>query len=176
MAIAASELTHVEGMIAPSMEAMGFQLVQLRWIGESGMRTLQIMAERCDHEDMVVEDCAELSRTISAILDVEDPLPGAYMLDVGSPGLDRPLVRLEDFDRFAGREARLEMSELIAGQKRFRGILAGLRENNIRLSITSKEGSEQTVELPFEQIEKAKLILTEALIQESLKKQRKQAK
>jgi len=96
------KLAAIEAMIAPTLDAMGYALVRLRFTG--GRQTLQVMAERRDGGGMTVDDCAELSRTISALLDVEDPLPGAYLLEVSSPGIDRPLVRPADYERFAGHE------------------------------------------------------------------------
>ena len=120
----------IAAIIQPSMEGLGFELVRLRMM--SGKKiTLQIMAERPDGT-MEVEDCAELSRNISAILDVEDPIADEYTLEVSSPGIDRPLTRLADFDRWEGYEAKLETDELIDGRKRFKGILAGTEGTGLR--------------------------------------------
>ena len=114
---------------------------------------------------MTLDDCTELSRTISAILDAEDPLPGPYVLEVSSPGIDRPLVRIGDFERFAGYEARIEVAQPIAGHKRFRGILLGVREEKVRISL-----AEGALEVPFQDISAAKLIISDALIETSLKR------
>lgn len=112
--------TKVSELIAPSLDALGYELVRVQINGQTN-RTLQIMAERKDRRDMTVDDCAEISRNISAILDVEDPVPGAYDLEVSSPGIDRPLVRRDDFERFAGQVARVETGRPIDGRRRFRG-------------------------------------------------------
>jgi len=139
---------------------MGFELVRVQFGGGQHRPTLQIMAERIDRQPMAVEDCAEISRNLSALLDVEDPLPGSYLLEVSSPGIDRPLIRPADYERFAGFEARLETTAPIEGRKRFRGKLMGLAGDRVRLA---EEGGELT--LPLEQINKAKLLLTDALIE-----------
>ena len=146
-------------LIEPTLQAMGFELVRVQFGGGQHRPTLQIMAERIDRQPMAVEDCAEISRNLSALLDVEDPLPGSYLLEVSSPGIDRPLIRPADYERFAGFEARLETTAPIEGRKRFRGKLMGLAGDRVRLA---EEGGELT--LPLEQINKAKLLLTDALI------------
>ena len=138
---------------------MGFELVRVQFGGGQHRPTLQIMAERIDRQPMAVEDCAEISRNLSALLDVEDPVPGSYLLEVSSPGIDRPLVKPADFERFAGFDARLETKAPIEGRKRFRGKLMGVADDRVRLV---EEGVELT--LPLEQINKAKLLLTDALI------------
>jgi len=146
------EQTHrVEELIAPSLEALGFELVRVR-CGGSGRPTLQIMIERQDHEPLTVDDCASASRSISALLDVEDPIGGAYTLEVSSPGLD-------DFERFAGFHAKIEMTAPIDGRMRFRGQVLGVENGNVRISVD--DGS---AVVPFETIKKAKLILTDELI------------
>ncbi|MEM0987242.1 MAG: ribosome maturation factor RimP [Pseudomonadota bacterium] len=150
-------------IVQPSIEGMGYELVRLRLMG--GKRaTLQIMAERPDGT-MEVEDCAELSRNLSAILDVEDPIEGEYTLEVSSPGIDRPLTRLADFDRWEGYEAKLETAELIEGRRRFKGILAGTEDGDVLIEI-----DEGTIGLTFEWLSDAKLVLTDELISESLKR------
>ena len=111
-------------LLIPSIEGMGFELVRLRLMAGK-KATLQIMAERSDGT-MEVEDCAELSRQISAVLDVEDPIEREYTLEVSSPGIDRPLTRLKDFDLFEGYEAKIETAEMIDGRRRFKGTLAGV--------------------------------------------------
>jgi len=153
------KLAAIEAMIAPTLDAMGYALVRLRFAG-GGRQTLQVMAERRDGAGMTVDDCAELSRTISALLDVEDPLPGAYLLEVSSPGIDRPLVRPADYERFAGHEAAIETARPIAGRKRFRGRLAGLADSGVRLELAEGEA----VVVPLADIHRAKLVLTDALL------------
>lgn len=159
--------SRIEAIITPAVEAMGFEIVRIRFGG--GTRpVLQIMAER-ENGEMSVEDCARLSRTISALMDVEDPISVEYVLEVSSPGIDRPLTRPKDFARFTGHLARLEVAAPVQGQRRFRGALAGLTgdaQDTLRLQAESGE----IVEIPLGQITKAQLVLTDALIAESLKR------
>ena len=144
--------------IEPSLEAMGYRLVRV--VITSGRRpTLQVMAERGDDQPMTVEDCAQISHSVSTMLDVADPIAGAYMLEISSPGIDRPLVRTEDYDRFSGFEARIELARPIEGRKRFRGRLLGTSAGNVRLATETGE-----VNLPFAEVARAKLVLTDDLI------------
>jgi ribosome maturation factor RimP len=153
------ETRQIERLIEPSLVAMGYEVVRVQLSG--GQRpTLQIMVERSDGRDMTVEDCADVSRAVSALLDVEDPIPGAYQLEVSSPGIDRPLTRPKDFERFAGRLARIETRQPIAGRKRFQGRLVGRSGDEIVMALT--DGGE--VRLPMGDILKAKLVLTDELI------------
>ncbi len=156
---------NIERMIAPTLEAMGFTVVRVRFSGGS-RPVLQVMAERTSDGSMNVDDCAEVSGVVSALLDVEDPVPGRYELEVSSPGLDRPLVRIGDFERFAGFEAKIEMAEPLDGRKRFRGRLIGVTEDTVRVA-----GDHGEYELPFAGIANAKLVITDDLIEESLKRQ-----
>lgn len=158
-------------IVAPVIEDMGFELVRLRLMGGK-TNTLQIMAERPEG-GIEVDECGEISNAVSAILDVEDPLDDSYVLEVGSPGIDRPLTRLKDFETFEGYDAKIETTELIDGQKRFRGILAGVEGEEVLVNIESS-GEVQTVGLQFDWLADAKLILTDDLIKEMLK-QRKAA-
>jgi ribosome maturation factor RimP len=145
-------------LIEPTLHDLGYELVRVMLLG--GQRpTLQVMAERVDRAPMTVDHCAEISHAVSALLDVADPLPGAYQLEVSSPGIDRPLVRRADFERFAGFEARIETAEPIAGRRRFRGRLAGVQGDQVHLSA---EDGERLI--PFEAIKKAKLVLTDELL------------
>ncbi|MEM6745006.1 MAG: ribosome maturation factor RimP [Pseudomonadota bacterium] len=153
-------------VIRPTVEGMGYELVRVRFQAGGKSMTVQIMAERASDGGMEVEDCAQLSRALSAALDVEDPIDGAYALEVSSPGIDRPLTRLKDFDRFEGWEARVETEELIDGQKRFKGILSGIDEEADEVLIEIDQG---VVGLKFDWLADAKLILTDDLIAESLK-------
>lgn len=148
----------VERSIAPAIEAMGYDIVRVVLSGRRRPR-LQIMAERKDGAGMVVDDCVAVSRAASAILDVEDPISGPYELEVSSPGIDRPLTRLADFERFAGFEAKLETALPLDGQRRWKGCLLGLDGETVRLQTKTGE-----VALPFAAIEKAKLVLTDALL------------
>ncbi len=153
----------MEPIIAASVEAQGYRLVRLRLIGGK-RKTLQVMAERPDGS-MDVEDCARLSRALSEFLDAEDPIEGEYVLEVSSPGIDRPLTRITDFARWAGHEARLELAAPDAsGRKRFKGLLLGLEGNDVVL-----EAQGARVKFPFWSIADAKLVLTDRLIEEDLK-------
>jgi ribosome maturation factor RimP len=145
-------------LIEPSLATMGYRLVRVLLTG-GRQATLQVMAERLDETSMTVDDCADISRSISAILDVADPIPGAYSLEVSSPGIDRPLVRPEDYDRFAGFEARVELSSPVDGRRRFRGRLVGTADGAVRLKTAQGEAR-----LPLAAIARAKLVLTDDLI------------
>jgi ribosome maturation factor RimP len=149
----------IEALIAPSLEAMGYRVWRVALMGGKGRATLQVMAERSDDQAMTVEDCAEISRSVSAILDVADPIQSAYELEVSSPGIDRPLVRPEHFARFAGFEAKIELNRPVEGRKRFRGRLMGVDGDAVRLQL-----DEATVELPLDAVARAKLVLTDELI------------
>lgn len=148
----------VERLIGPSLAAMGYDIVRILMSGTRRAR-LQIMAERRDGADMNIDDCVAISRAVEAILEVEDPIAGSYELEVSSPGIDRPLTRLADFDRFAGFEARIEMEMAIDGRRRWRGRLLGVDGERVRLATEDGE-----VALPFRGIDKAKLMLTDELI------------
>jgi ribosome maturation factor RimP len=148
----------VTELIEPTLHDMGFELVRVLVSG--GQRpTLQVMVERLDQVPVTLEHCAEVSHALSVLLDVADPLPGGYRLEVTSPGLDRPLVRRADYERFAGLEARLETELPIEGRRRFRGRLLGLAGDQIRLALAEGEMS-----IPFDAIKKAKLVLTDELL------------
>ncbi len=140
---------------------MGFVVVRVTLSG-SQRPVLQVMAEPADGSAMHVDDCAELSRTISAVLDVEDPIPDAYVLEVSSPGIDRPLVRLADYERFRGHLAKVELKTLRDGRRRFQGYLDGVDADQVRLTV-----DDQTVTLAFANIAKAKLVLTDELIRQA---------
>jgi len=131
-----------------------------------GAPTLQIMAERKDRGEMSVDDCAEISRLVSAVLDVDDPIAGSYTLEVSSPGRDRPLVRAEDYERFAGCEARVETVRPRSGRRRFRGRLMGRRGADVVIAV---DGDEHAI--PFDEVLRGKLVLTEASIADAMKGQ-----
>ena len=154
-------------IVAPVIEDMGFELVRLRLMSGK-THTLQIMAERPEG-GIEVDECGEISTAVSAILDVEDPLDETYTLEVGSPGIDRPLTRLKDFETYEGYDAKVETSELSDGQKRFRGILAGVEGEEVLINL-----EQGTIGLQFDWLADAKLVLTDELIAEMLK-QRKAA-
>ena len=153
-------------LVAPVVEHMGYELVRLRMQG--GRRaTLQIMADRPEG-GIEVEDCARISTELSAVLDVEDPVEGEYVLEVGSPGIDRPLTRLKDFDAWEGHEAKVETEELVDGQKRFRGTVAGTEGDEVLLEI-ERDGERVTIGLTFDLLADAKLVLTDELVRETLR-------
>jgi ribosome maturation factor RimP len=148
-------------LLDPVAEAAGYEIVRLRLMGGGGkVRRLQIMAED-EHGEMNVDDCARLSRAISDVLDAADPIEGDYVLEVSSPGIDRPLTRLKDFESYAGYEARLELDRLADGRKRFKGGLVGVEDDNIALNV---EGEEETLLIPFAWIVEAKLVLSDELM------------
>jgi ribosome maturation factor RimP len=161
------ETDQIGAMISPSLEAMGYRLVRVAFTG--GRRaTLQIMAERRDGVAMTVDDCAEISRNVSAVLDVADPIEERYDLEVSSPGIDRPLVAREDYVRFAGFEAKIETSRPIDGRKRFRGRLLGIAdEDAVRMALDGQG----EVAVPLGAIAKAKLVLTDELLDAARKGQ-----
>ena len=148
----------VEDIIAPVLGDMGYDIVRVRLSGGS-RPNLQIMAERRDQMPMTVDDCAEISRMVSAMLDVEDPISDKYVLEVSSPGIDRPLVRPGDFERFAGFEAKVELRRAIDGRRRFRGRLVGIDDGVVRLETADGEAT-----LPFEEIGTAKLVITDDML------------
>jgi len=157
----------LDALIAPAVEAAGYRLVRLRVMGGK-RKTLQVMAERHDGQ-MDVEDCATLSRTLSEVLEAADPITEEYTLEVSSPGIDRPLTVETDFARFAGHEARVELIHGLDGRRRFKGLIIGLDGRDIVMDVSSERSGPQRVRLPFSDIAEAKLVLTDRLIQESLK-------
>lgn len=170
LAVATPQTKTLEHLIGPSIEAMGFRLVQVRVMGGEHRKTLQIMAEPADLErEMNVDDCAEISRAVSAILDVEEPLAGAYVLEVSSPGLERPLVGEEDFVRFAGHEARIELRRLIDGRRRYSGVVQGAGDGVAEVLVNGRDGA-QVVRVPLKEIERAHLCPGDDLIEAALKK------
>ena len=147
-------------LVSPTLENMGYGLVRVKYSRSSGSAHMQIMIERCDGSAPTIEDCARTSRALSAVLDVEDPVGHSYGLEVSSPGVDRPLVRIDDFIRFAGFEARVETGELFEGRRRFRGRVLGAKKGIIHIKSATEEYA-----IPFELISRAQLILTDELLQ-----------
>ncbi len=153
-------------ILTPVIEGMGFELVRIRLMGGQ-TKTLQIMAER-PGGGIEVDECAQISTAVSAVLDVEDPLDDAYTLEVSSPGIDRPLTRMKDFEAYEGYEVRVETTEMIDGRRRFKGVLAGIEGDEVLLNI--EDGAETvTVGLHYDWLSDAKLILTDDLIREMLR-------
>ena len=151
----------ISQLIEPSLAAMGYRIVRVV-ITSCRRPTLQVMAERIDDAPITVDDCAIISQSVSALLDVADPISSAYTLEISSPGLDRPLVRPEDYDRFSGYEVRIELGAPVEGRKRFRGRLLGTDDGQARLATEAGE-----LRLPLAAIVKAKLVITEDLLAQS---------
>lgn len=149
--------THIRELIEPAVTGLGFELVRVTY-GGGRKPTLQIMAERPDGT-MSVDDCARLSREVSVILDVEDPLPGEFLLEVSSPGVDRPLTRKKDFERWQGFDTKIELELPIDGRRRFKGKMTSFDGTDITL-----ETDEGVVTLQYSDVSKAKLILTDELL------------
>ena len=145
-------------MIEPSLAAMGYRLVRVVMTSGRGA-TLQVMAERLDDMPITLAECAQISQSVSALLDVADPIVGSYTLEISSPGIDRPLVRAEDYDRFRGFEAKIELATPLDGRRRFRGRLLGTSEGAVRLVTEAGE-----TRLPLAAVARAKLVLTDDLI------------
>jgi ribosome maturation factor RimP len=163
-----SQMSHLQPIIEPAIEAAGYKLVRLR-VMAGKTKTLQIMAERPDGT-MNVDDCAKLSRALSEFLEAEDPIEGEYDLEVSSPGIDRPLTRQSDFARWSGHEAKIELVNANeAGRKKFKGMLLGLDGNDVML-----EADGSRFKFPFRGIAEAKLVLTDKLIAEDLKARKAQ--
>jgi ribosome maturation factor RimP len=153
-------------LLDPVAEAAGYAIVRLRLMGGDHQRRLQIMAERPPKDDLAdgdmnVDDCARLSRAISEVMDAADPIAGEYVLEVSSPGIDRPLTRLADFAAYQGYEARVELDRLAEGRKRFKGQLAGVDGQAVAIDL---EGEDETTLIPFAWIAEAKLVLTDELM------------
>jgi ribosome maturation factor RimP len=149
---------NIAQIIEPPLAGMGYRLVRV--VMTSGRRaTLQVMIERLDNLPITLDDCAQISHSISALLDVADPVVGTYTLEISSPGIDRPLVRIEDYDRFSGFEAKIELAIPLNGRRRFRGRLLGTSEGAVRLLTEAGE-----TRLPLDAVARAKLVITDELI------------
>ena len=159
IAVEGNDLAHRVGrLVAPTIEGLGFDIVRVQVSG--GARpTLQIMAEPTDEREMTIDDCADISRAVSAVLDVEDPINDRYTLEVSTPGLDRPLVRLRDYERFAGFEAKVETKELVDGKRKFRGRLGGIEGEDVFLDV---DGGYWRI--AFTDIAKGKLVVTDDML------------
>lgn len=159
----------VAAIIEPAIESLGFRLVRVRVTGTNGC-TVQIMAERPDGT-MSVDDCEEVSKVISPALDVEDPISTAYYLEVSSPGIDRPLVRASDFDRWVGHDTKIELELPLNGRKRFRGFIRGTDEGDAIIELPDvPAGEDNTFKIPLASVREAHLVLTDELIRESLRR------
>jgi ribosome maturation factor RimP len=161
----------VADLIEPALQDGGFRLVRVAITGQEG-KTVQVMAERTDGT-MSIEDCEAVSREISPLLDVHDPVAGSYRLEVSSPGIDRPLVRPSDFEDWSGYEAKIELKEPIDGRKRFRGTLEGFEDGEVRIAVDLDQVGRTVLGLPVGRIGEAKLVLTDDLIREALRRAKK---
>lgn len=159
----------VAAVVEPVLEDLGFRLVRVKIQGEGRDRTVQLMAERPDGS-INVDDCEAISKALSPVLDVNDPVSGAYRLEVSSPGIDRPLVRPSDFEDWSGHEAKIELNEAIEGRKRFKGVLEGFEDGEVRIKTDTGEHGVQHLGLPVHLISDAKLVLTDELIREALQR------
>jgi ribosome maturation factor RimP len=155
-----ADIAKLTALIAPEAEALGFDLVRVKLFGGAGDITLQVMAERPDTRQLTIDDCAELSRRISDVMDVEDPIESEYRLEVSSPGIDRPLTRLSDFTDWAGHEARIVLTAPVEGRKQLTGDLVGVEGDSITIAV-NKHG-EMTI--GFDQVADAKLLFTDRLL------------
>jgi ribosome maturation factor RimP len=156
-----SDVAGLERLIEPEVRSLGYELVRVMMIGGASDPTLQIMAERPDTRQLDITDCERISRRLSEMLDLADPIEGSYRLEVSSPGIDRPLTRLKDYEDWAGHEARLTLREPRDGRRHFTGVLQGLNGDTVR--IYGKDGEHYA--LSFSDIASAKLVLTDKLIQ-----------
>ncbi|MSP52334.1 MAG: ribosome maturation factor RimP [Alphaproteobacteria bacterium] len=152
------KVLEIEKLIEPTIAGLGYRLVQVRLMG-GGRPVLQVMAERVDECGMTVDDCATISRTISTVLETEDPIESGYVLEVSSPGIDRPLVRLDDFVRFSGHVAKVETALPVEGRRRHKGTIAAVEGSRIKLS--TEQG---TIELDFSDVTAAKLVLADEIL------------
>jgi len=159
----------VSAVAAPVLQQLGYRLVRIKISGEAGC-TVQIMAERPDGT-MLIDDCEAVSRALSPVLDIADPIDRAYRLEISSPGIDRPLVRRSDFERYSGHLVKIEMAVAHQGRKRFRGLLAGVEGDKVRIhSDDTPAGEEADVLLTMEDIGEARLVLTDELVAESMRR------
>ena len=164
----------IAALVEPALEDLGFRLVRVQVLGRDG-QTVQIMAERAGGT-ITIEDCEAISRQLSPLLDAHDPLPGSYRLEISSPGIDRPLVRPSDFEDWADHEAKIELTEPVGGRKRYRGILEGFEDGEVRMTCTLDQLGTQVLGFPLDLIDEAKLVLTDDLVREALRRAKKGSK
>ena len=157
----------VEALITPTITGMGFNVVLVKMLEGKKSRTLQIMAERLSDGQMGIDDCGRLSRALSPVFDLEDPVQGEYDLEISSPGIDRPLMRPEDFERFIGHEAKVETAAMIDNRRRWRGVIKAINGEEITLATDQGDAT-----LKFSALSDARLVLTDKLIEEDLKRAR----
>jgi ribosome maturation factor RimP len=168
----------IAGVVEPVLTDLGYRLVRVSVSGRDG-QTVQVMAERPDGT-MSADDCERVSVAVSPVIDVLDPISGAYRLEVSSPGIDRPLVRPSDFEAWAGHEAKVELREAVSGRKRFRGVIEGYEAGEARMVVEIDAGngekSPQTVGFPLSLVHEARLVLTDELVRDSLRRAKKAAR
>jgi ribosome maturation factor RimP len=162
----------VAALAEPVLIDLGFRLVRVAISGREGT-TVQIMAERPDGT-ITVQECAEISRNLSPVLDAHDPISGHYTLEISSPGIDRPLVRPSDFVDWVSYEAKIELKQLVSGRKRFRGVLEGVEDGEVRMEVDLDQIGRQVIGLPIGMIAEARLVLTDELIREALRRSKKE--
>ncbi|MFT5508094.1 MAG: ribosome maturation factor RimP [Hyphomicrobiaceae bacterium] len=158
----------IADLIEPALADMEFRLVRIRIMGREE-QTLQVMAERADGS-FTIENCVEISRQLSPLLDAHDPISGKYHLEVSSPGIDRPLVRPSDFDDWSGYEAKVELNDMLDGRKRFRGLIEGYADGELRLEVDLDQIGRHVIGLPLGLIAEVRLVLTDDLVRESLRR------
>lgn len=161
------QTTTILDLIEPSLADLGYEVVRVMMTNNGGRSVLQIMIERADGQDIVIDDCTLVSHSVSALLDVADPIPGAYELEVSSPGIDRPLTRAKDFDSYRGFEAKVELRQAVDGRRRYRGRLLGLDGETVRLATDEDSGDADGASefaLPLAAIARAKLVMTDDLL------------
>ncbi len=157
----------IEALIEPEIMRLGYELVRIQLAGARQGLTLQIMAERQDRKGMRVEDCTVITRALDGLLEANDLIPGAYALEVSSPGIDRPLTREKDFAEWAGFEAKIELRHMLDGRKNFRGKLIGLKDGVVQIKIDSA-----VIDLPLTAIAKARLVMTDALLKATMEREK----
>ena len=161
------ENNDIRTIIEPAVEDLGYEIIRLKWMGGDKYKILQIMIELKSGAPVRVEDCEKVSHTVSALLDVNDSIQGAYRLEVSSPGIDRPLTRRKDFEEYQGFETKLETREGIDGRRKFRGKVTKLDDDNIEFELSDEKKS---FTIPWNKISEAKLVLTDELVNHVAKK------
>jgi ribosome maturation factor RimP len=164
----------IAALVEPVLEHLGFWLVRVQVTGRDG-QTVQIMADRPDGT-ISIDDCEAISRELSPLLDAHDPLPGSYRLEVSSPGIDRPLVRPSDFETWAGHQAKIELKQPVNARKRYRGVLEGFEDGEVRLICELDQLGRQVLGFPVGLIAEARLVLTDALIRDALRRSKEAQK
>ncbi len=159
----------IEGIITPNLLQAGYSLVRIKH-SQGEENHVQIMVEHANGTGITIDECARISRQISTLLDVEDPIDGGYLLEVSSPGLERPLMKPEDFVKYAGRTTKIITSVPIEGRKKFKGILKGVIDNNINIQTSNEDGEDRDYQIPFENISSANLMVTDDILREILNK------